>query len=191
MLIDLERPAPAADMIAELAQHLRLPSGFPDEADHHAALRRCWEVALRLVEERTRRVLLSRRVAFRYGALQTAQRIALPVAPVVAIEALEHDDGEGARVAVDPSLWRLEAAGGRFVLAARAGRRLPEPPRDGFAEARLLAGFGDRWEDMPEDLRYAALLIAASVFEGRGERAGASLPAASLALLERYREVRL
>ncbi len=191
MLIDLERPAPAADMIAELAQHLRLPSGFSDEADHIALLRRSWEISLQIVEVRARRVLLSRRLAFRFGAAETAPRIALPATPVAAIEALEHDDGEGVRVAVDPSLWRLEMAGGRYFLAARAGRRIPAPPRDGFAEARLIAGFGETWDATPEDLRQAALLIAAACFEGRGAGVSGPMPPASLALLERYRLVRL
>lgn len=191
MLIDLERPAPAADMIAELAQHLRLPSGFSDEADHQAALRRCWEVALRVVEERARLVLLRRRIAFRIAAAEAAQRVALPVAPVVAIEALEHDDGDGRRAPVDPSLWRLELVGSRAFLAARAGRSLPRPPRDGFAEARLLTGHGETWDATPEDLRHAALLIAAACYEDRAGGGSAPLPAASLALLERYRQVRL
>lgn len=193
MLIDATRPSATAEMIAELADHLRLPQGFADDALSAAMLARMLDVAVRVVEDRSRRALLQRAFLLRVSAYDSGDALVLPVAPVSAVQefALEHADG--ARVPVDPAIWRLASADGRAAIRARAGRRLPAIPRDGYAEAHFTAGYGAAWSDAPEDLRLAAIQLAARYYEQRNDAARVSgpLPLNVAALLEPYRRVRL
>jgi len=193
MLIDAARPSASAEMVAELAAHLRLPQGFADDAASEAALARLMDAAARVVEDRTRRALLQRVMLLRVSAWDSPDALSLPVEPVAQVLelALAHDDG--ARATVDPALWRLASVDGRSAIRARAGRRLPPIPRDGHAEAHLVAGYGGAWGDAPEDLRLAVIQLAAHYFEQRAEaaRGPASLPLSVAALLEPYRRGRV
>lgn len=190
MLIDLARPAATPSMIAELSNHLKLPIGFADAQDHAATLSRVLGVALCVVEERTRRALLARTLTLRLTAWDADGRARLPLSPVQRIEAITLTDGDGASADSDPSQWRLQTVGERAYVAPRPGRALPVVPRDGYAEVRFVAGYGEDWAAAPGELRHAALLVAAECFEGRAAGA-AALPPAAAGLLARYRPVRL
>jgi len=193
MLIDAARPSASAEMVAELAAHLRLPQGFADDAASEAALARLMDAAARVVEDRTRRALLQRVMLLRVSAWDDAETLSLPVEPVAQVTELALAQEDGARATVDPAIWRLASVDGRSAIRARAGRRLPPIPRDGHAEAHLVAGYGAAWGDAPEDLRLAVILLAATYFEQRNEAAGrlAPPPLSVAALLEPYRRVRL
>lgn len=193
MLIDSARPSASAEMIADLADHLRLPQGFGDDALSAATLARVLDVALRVVEDRSRRVLMQRRLLLRVGAWDADGTLRFPVGPVVLVQDVAIGTAEGEHTPVDPESWRLETRVEGSVLRARVGRRLPTPPRDGHIEASFVAGFGPLWRDAPNDLRHATVQLAGSYFEGRSEtaRSAGQLPAGVAALLEPYRRMRL
>lgn len=193
MLIDAARPSATAEMVAELADHLRLPQGFADDTLSSSTLARLLDVAVRVVEDRSRRALLRRTFLLRVSAWDAGGVLTLPVGPVSAVQELALEQADGARAAVDPGVWMLASADGRAVVKARTGLRLPAIPRDGYAEAHFVAGYGPAWGDAPEDLRLAAVQLAATYYEQRNEsaRAPAPLPSSVAALLEPYRRVRL
>ncbi len=193
MLIDANRPSATAEMIAQLADHLRLPQGFADDAMSAAMLGRLLDVAVRVVEERSRRALLQRSVLLRVSAYDADDALVPPIWPVASVQELALEHADGARTAVDPSAWRLASVDGRAAIKAAAGRRLPAIPRDGYAEARLVVGYGAAWSDAPEDLRLAAIQLAATYYEQRNDaaRVAGQLPLSVAALLEPYRRVRL
>ncbi|PKP62861.1 MAG: hypothetical protein CVT86_06710, partial [Alphaproteobacteria bacterium HGW-Alphaproteobacteria-8] len=107
MLIDAARPPATAEMVAELADHLRLPQGFGDDALGASTLGRLMDVAVRVVEDRSRRALLQRTFLLRVSAWDAGEVLTLPVGPVALVQELALEHADGARAPVDPAAWRL------------------------------------------------------------------------------------
>lgn len=189
MWIEAERHSADSAMVAELAERLRLPSGFGEDTARDARLARLLDVAVRVVEERTGRALLRRTLTMRRNGWESHGGVTLPLSPAISVDALALEGPAGDREAVDPGLWRLDAIAGRAAILPRQGRRLPNPPRDGFIEVRVTVGHGAGWADAPEDLRHAAIELAGAYFEGGA--AAEAPPRSVAALLEPYRRVRL
>jgi uncharacterized phiE125 gp8 family phage protein len=189
MWIEAERPSADAGMVQELAERLRLPSGFGEDAARDARLARLLDAALRVVEARTGRALLRRALTIRRNGWEGSGGLTLPLGPALAVSALTLEGPGGDRQAVDPGLWRLDGQAGRWAILPRPGRRLPNPPRDGFIEAAVAVGHGAGWADAPADLRQATIELAA-VYHDEGPAAGGPPPVVA-ALLEPYRRVRL
>ncbi|MFN3616247.1 MAG: hypothetical protein ACK4WC_17040, partial [Rubrimonas sp.] len=154
-----------------------------------ARLARLLDAAMRVVEARTGRALLRRTLTVRRNGWEANGGLTLPMGPALAVEALALEGPGGDRQPVDPGLWRLDAPGGRWAVLPRPGRRLPNPPRDGFIEAEVAVGYGAGWTDAPEDLRHATMELAGAYYDGRS--ATEALPRPVAALLEPYRRVRL
>jgi uncharacterized phiE125 gp8 family phage protein len=186
MLIEITRPAVAPEMVAELAEALRLPQGFGADPERDARLARLLETATGVVEAQARRALLPREAAWRAARWAGGALMRLPLAPVAAVAELAIHDGAGGRTAVDLSLWRLDELGGAVV--ARVGARVPAIPAEGYAEARFTAGFA-AWAAVPADLRLAVVTLASALHDGADARA--PIPGAVAALLAPYRPVRL
>jgi uncharacterized phiE125 gp8 family phage protein len=189
MLMELERPVTSPERIAELADFLRLPSGFGDEAGQGPMLARSIAAAIAFVEERSGRALSQRRFAVRFGGWEEAVRRPMPIGPVRSVESLCVFDRTGARTDVDAGLLRIDALSATAMLSIRHGDAPPPIPPGGYAELVVTAGYGPDWRDAPVDLREATLLMAAESFERRG--ATAEPPVGVLRLLEPYRRVRL
>jgi uncharacterized phiE125 gp8 family phage protein len=186
MLIEITRPAVAPEMVAELAEALRLPQGFGADPGRDARLARVLETATGVVEAQARRALLPREAACRVARWEGDALMRLPLAPVATVAGLAIEDGAGGRTVVDPAAWRLDAL--RGALVARAGARIPAIPLEGYAEARFTAGFA-AWAAVPADLRLAVITLAAALHDGADARA--PVPGAVAALLAPYRPVRL
>ncbi len=189
MLTQLERPGIGAQQIAELAEHLRLPTGFGDDALVKPMLMRCIEFAIGQIEARTGRALAQRRFRRAARAWDETGRFAIGVLPVTTIDAFALIEADGRREAVDPAQLRIETTVFETFLVAREGRALPPVPSGGSAEIEFCAGYGPDWLDVPVDLRQATLLAAAHAFE-RPE-GDAPEPVGVLRLIEPYRKVRL
>jgi uncharacterized phiE125 gp8 family phage protein len=190
MLIYLAPLSAPADAVAEVAAHLRLPFGFPDDAERRAALAGSTAAALRIVEARTGRALIRRACRARFEFWEGPRTQALPLAPVAALEALTLEDAEGLRTGVDLATIRLDAGGHPPRFVARAPSILPAIPLGGFAEVAFVAGYGSTLAEAPPELARAAVLIAAALHSGEPAASGA-LPPAALSLLEPWRTVRL
>jgi uncharacterized phiE125 gp8 family phage protein len=189
MLIELTRPTATPVMVAELAEALRLPSGFGADPERDARLGRLLDVAARVVEARAGRALLTRQAVVRRPRWDAGPALRLPLAPAARVLEVAVEDGAGGRAALDAGDWRFDPIAAPPAVTARAGRRLPPVPAEGFVEVRFEAGFGADWSDCPADLRLATVTLAAAAHDGL-DLAGPP-PASVAALLAPYRPVRL
>lgn len=193
MLIEETALAQEALPVDLLRRHLRLGSGFdgaPDPAED-AALAGFLRAAIAAIEARTGKVLLTRRFRMRLDDWRDRLGQPLPLAPVLAIERVEIDDGQGTVTDVPPESWRLVPERDRPLLIP-GGVLLPYVPRTGWVEVTFTAGFGAGWDTVPADLAQAVMMLAARYYEDRGfgDHRGA-MPFGVSALIERWRAVRL
>ena len=73
------------------------------------------------------------------------------------------------------------------------GGALPTVPTGGSVQIEMLAGYGTDWDDLPDDLAHAVLMLAAHFYEFRYDMNGSAgtLPGGVVALISPYRRVRL
>lgn len=190
----IEETAPAADLlpVAELSDHLRLSSGFDlvDDAAERTALAGFLRAAIATIEARTGKVLLTRRFRMQLDDWRDRLGQTLPLAPVLSVDRIEIDDGNGTITSLPHESWRLVQDLQRPVILP-AGVMLPNVPRRGSVTVTFTAGFGQRWSDVPADLAQAVLMLAARYYEDRSsDGSRLSVPFGVSALIERWRQVR-
>lgn len=175
--------------LAEFRDHLRLGTGFADDAVQDGVLERALRAALAMIETRTGKVLLERDFIWRISGWRGQDCQALPVAPVSTLINVQIVDRTGDVTVIDPARYRLKEDHFRPQLVAIGGR-LPSIPAAGEAEIGFQAGFGAAWGDVPADLAQAVFMLAARLYENRAGMDDADLPATVEALISRYRTVR-
>jgi uncharacterized phiE125 gp8 family phage protein len=181
----------AALPVAEFRDHLRLGTGFADDAVQDGVLETCLRAALAAIEARTGKAILRREFRWSVSAWRDLARQALPLAPVAAITRLVIVDRTGAETVTAPERYALARDTHRPALVAQ-GFLLPSIPVGGSAEITFTAGYGAAWAGVPADLRTAVFLLAASYYETRaGTGNGSGFPAEVNALLPPYLQVRL
>ncbi len=176
--------------VAEFRDHLRLGTGFTDDAVQDGRLAGCLRAAMAAVEGRTGKVLIARPFTWAVTRWRDAGGQTLPVAPVVELTELRLVPRSGAPVVVDPARYRLEQDmhSPRIVPG---GIILPSVPTGGRIEVDFVAGFGPAWADVSADLRQAVLMLAAQYYEARdGQTDLGELPMGVSALIARWRVVR-
>ena len=192
MLIEETAPAAEALPVAALREHLRLGTGFEiaDDTAEDMALAGFLRAAIATIEARTGKVLLTRRFRMQLDDWRDRLGQTLPLAPVIAVEKIEIDDGMGTVTEVPPDNWRLLPHGQRPMILP-TGVILPHVPRRGMVSVIFTAGFGDAWAAVPADLAQAVLMLAARYYEDRGHDATrGAMPFGVNALIDRWRQVR-
>ena len=191
MLVEQTSVPVEALPLGALRDHLRLGSGFADDALQDGVLEECLRAAMAAVEARTGKALLARVWKWSVTAWRDLGRQVLPVAPVSAVTGFAIRDMNGVETPVAAERWRLEPDLHRPTLVS-TGLVLPTIPVAGAAEITFAGGFGPDWADVPADLRQAVMLLAAHYYEHRHEvGTGGGLPQGVAALVERYRTIRL
>lgn len=188
-LKDMAPPAPAT-LPGDLAAHLRLGLGFSDDGAEDALLARYLGAAMAAVETRTGQALLSRGFLLRVTGWDRGGRLVLPVGPVASIDAVRLVGPDGP-VPLDHAGWVLAPGKSRQRLAGPAGSALPSVPRGQMVEIEFTAGHGAGWNDIPDTLRQAVLMLTAHYHESRHGDAGEGMPPAVMALLVPHHPVRL
>ncbi len=184
-------PIPLAALpLAELRDHLRLSSGFADDATQDGLLEQYVRAAIATVEGRVARALFLRSYSLRLTRWRNGYAQALPVAPVTALHSMTLLDAGGVETLVAPARFRLDADGTRPRVEA-AGTALPSIPTGGAVVIAFSAVFGGQWTSIPADLRQAVLLLAAQYYEGREAGGNPDMGFGVRALLERWRDMRL
>jgi uncharacterized phiE125 gp8 family phage protein len=191
MLLIEETPIPDAVLpVAQLKEHLRLSSGFADDADQDDLLLRHLRAAIAMIEARLGRILIERDFTCTLTAWRDPVRQVLPVQPVNAIIHVTQISRDGVETPADPATWQL-IPGARSQIVARGGL-LPMVPHLGAVRLGLMAGFGPEWSDLPADLAQACLMLAASLYDDRFDHAsGHLLPASVQALIAPHRDLRM
>lgn len=192
MMLTEETPVPSAALpVEEMKDHLRLGSGFADDALQDGLIESQLRAAMAAIEGRIGKMLFRRRFLWVLNCWRSDEQ-ALPVAPVASIESVTLVDAAGGEIVVSPSSYRLVPDLQRPRLAG-LGTSLPAIPTDGMAKVVFDAGFGLSWTDLPVDLRQAVLLLAGEYYEHRHDDGSqvAGLPFGVVTLIERWRTVRI
>jgi len=189
MMVELTSVPGAAWPVTELADHLRLARGFADDGSQDAQLESCLRAAVSAIEARIGKALFQRRFGLTLMDWRDASGHPLPVAPVVAVEAVKLISRSGDETLVSPDAYVLRPDGHRPVLAATASN-LPAPSQSGTIEIEFTAGFSADWAGMPADLKRAVLMLAGQ-FWGQDWQPDTAIPATVSVLLEPYRQLRL
>lgn len=193
MILVEETSVPGALLpVEQFKAHLRLGTGFSDDSVQDAVLESFLRAALAAIEARTGKVILRREFTWSLTAWRDSRGQALPVAPVNAIVEVIITDRLGGTEAVDPSLYRLAKDEQRPRLLP-TGFMLPTVPVGGSVDVTFSAGYASVWNDLPEDLAQAVLLLAAHYYEYRHETqlGQGCMPFGVSSLIERYKTVRL
>lgn len=181
----LDGPAVEPVSLAEMRAYLRRDDGAED--DLVGALVTAARLA---VEAAAGRVLIESRWRVTFDGLPSDRVVRLPVGPVIAVERLRALDAAGPAPDLDPTLYRVEAAGdpARIVIDAAA----PWPTGLGGLAIEIRAGYGATPDAVPAPLRHAVRMTVARWFEHRGdEGAQAGLSPDILALVAPFRRPRL
>jgi uncharacterized phiE125 gp8 family phage protein len=186
----LTGPALEPVSLAEAKAHLRLDADDDDQLVTAAI------VAARLhVEAATRRALIAQSWRVYRDAWPRKRIVTIPVAPLLAVDAVTVYDTNGDPVTVDPDDYEVDtvAVPGRLVLVT------PVPAVVGRAvngiEIDVTAGYGPSGVDVPSPLRQAIMMLVAHWYEHRGavghDLAAAATPHGFDALIAPYRMIRL
>lgn len=188
MLIE-ETAVPDSSLpVTEFRAHLRLGSGFADDAVQDPVLKGFLKAAMSAIEGRTGKVLLARDYLWSVASWADPDCQNLPVAPVSALNRITLVDRHGVETDQDLSRVRLRPDLHEPQIRA-AGAALPVIPQGGSADIRFTAGWGTAWSDLPADLAQAVLLLAAHYYEFRSETtlSAGCMPFGVTSLIERYR----
>lgn len=192
MLVELTQ-TPLSDLpLAEFRGHLRLASGFADDALQDPLLESCLRAAIAAIEARTGKVLYSRLFRWTASSWRCREVQALPVAPVADVSALNLVGRLGDVSLVDMETYVLEQDMHRPLLRA-VTFSLPHIPMGGTAEVTFTAGYSASWAGLPADLAQAVLLLAAHYYEVRHEMPvnDGNMPFGVTSLIDRYRILRI
>ncbi|MEL6608699.1 MAG: head-tail connector protein [Pseudomonadota bacterium] len=192
MLVEETRTPDSALPVEEFKAHLRLGTGFADDAVQEPVLASFLRAAMAAIEARTGKILLTREFSWSLSTWRDASGQALPIAPVtevIEVAVIDADDGE---TVLPASSYRLERDHQRPRIVA-VGGYLPSVPTGGSAEIAFSAGFATDFGDLPADLAQAVFLLAAHYYENRSDTglSDTSIPYGVSVLVERYRTVRL
>ncbi len=193
MMLTEVTPVPQSALpVALFKDHLRLGSGFADDALQDGLLETYLRAAMATVEARTGKILIEREFQLILPRWRDETAHALPVAPVNAMTEVVLVDADAADHVIAPSVWRLVPDAHRPFLAPRGGY-LPAPPVGWSIRLGFLAGFGPEFSDLPPALSQAVLLLAAHYYDHRGElgQGAGGLPVGVAAMIEPYRTLRL
>lgn len=192
LLKELSPPALNPVPIRELGAHLRLAQGFTDDGSEDALLELYLRNATSVIETRCARALIARPFLLQVDRWDRHGHLYLPVGPVALIDSIDLITPT-ATISLDTSDWALVPGSQRQRVTGPGGVALPALSGGMVAELAFTAGYGPGWNQVPDDLRQAVLLLAAHFYENRGGEAAAEggMPHGLTALLERHRPVRL
>ena len=186
-----ETTVPAADLpIGPFRDHLRLGTGFADDAAQDTLLENLLRAAIAAIETRVGKAIYRRIFLWQVTAWRGLRAEELPLAPVSHLLDLTVIEADGTATPVEATRYLLERDPHRPALAAR-GFALPGIPVGGAAEVRFEAGYAPDWAGVPNDLKQAVFTLAAEYHEHRHGAGVEGIPPRVEQLLQPYRAIRL
>lgn len=192
MMLVEETPVPVAALpVAQFREHLRMGTGFADDALQDGLLETHLRAALAAIEARTGKILIARSFSWTVSAWHRSDCQRMPVAPVELVTTVTLIDYAGTENVVVGTAWQLTADAIQPALVGLSGA-LPTIPRHGRARIDFIAGYGPSWGDVPADVAQAVLMLATHFYEFRhsAERQGVDLPTTVTSLIAPYRTLR-
>jgi uncharacterized phiE125 gp8 family phage protein len=192
MLVEETSVPSLALPVTQFKDHLRLGTGFPDDAIQDPILESFLRSAIAAIEARTSKALIERSFSYTISDWRDPLDQLLPVAPVTALVSVKLFDANDVPTVLDPgSYWLVRDTQQPRVRFAGSAR--PSVPNGGSGEITFVAGFGPNWSDIPADLAQAVFLLAAHYYEHRqaAGAADAGLPFGVSALIQRFRSLRI
>ncbi len=177
--------------LREFGAHLRLSHGFSDDGSEDGLLELYLRNATAVVERRTSQALIARPYLLQVGSWNRRGHLNMPIGPIAEIDALRFV-APGSTINLDPEDWILEPGILRQRLTGSDCGPLWPLPLGAIAELEFTAGYGTSWNDVPDDLRQAVLMLAAHYYENRfGDVAvDSGLPFGVLSIVEQHRPIR-
>jgi len=178
--------------LRELAAHLRVSQGFSDDGTEDALLELFLRNATAVIEARLSRALIARPYTLQTASWNRRGHLVLPLGPVAEIDGIRFLR-QGTIIDLAPEEWTLEPGTQRQRVTGQGGGPLRGLPHGALAEISFTAGYGPSWNQVPDDLRHAVLLLAAHFYDNRDGEVAADhgMPHGLASLLERHRTVRL
>ena len=192
MLVEETTVPSEALPVAKFKDHLRMGSGFADDALQDDVLEGYLRAALAAIEARTGKITIQRVFSIRLTNWRDVQNQPLPLAPVDQLIDVTTIDSAGVSTEADLAAVNLIKDTHRPRLMTK-GVTLPKVPEAGAVVVRVLAGYGPDWSDLPPDMAQAVMLLAAHFYENRADRSGQrhTMPFGVSALIERFRNIRV
>ncbi|MCP5085885.1 MAG: hypothetical protein GY952_03640 [Rhodobacteraceae bacterium] len=190
ILTELTTVPTASLPVTLLTQHLRLGTGFAEDGMQDELLEAYLRAAISVVEGRTELVLLQKTFNWGLTAWRHYDRQVLPVRPINVISEVKLVDQAAGETVVSALEYRL-CPDDQAPSIAATGLALPVIPTHGSVELTFDAGYGADWDDVPPDLGRAVLMLAADYYDNRASQDVARLPSGILALLARFRPLRV
>ncbi|WP_375262529.1 hypothetical protein [Palleronia sp.] len=187
-LVEQSGLSAAALPISDLRAHLRLGTGFADDAVQDPVLEWSLRAAMAQIEAATGKALLKRDFSVTVPAWRENGRQVLPRAPLETVSEIAVVDGKGARNVLDLGAIHIRHDAHRPAIVAR-GFALPTIPAGSRAEIAFRAGYADTWSELPGDLSFAVLSLAGALYEERAQPG--QIPSGVKALIAPYRQPRL
>lgn len=178
--------------LREFAAHLRLAHGFTDDGSEDGLLELYLRNATAVIERRTAQALVARECVLQSANWDRHGHLRLPIGPVEIVTEFRFVS-PFSTVTLEPEDWVLEPGTARQRITGPRGGPLWPLPHGAVAELTFTAGHGPTWNEVPDDLRQAVLLLAAHYYENRfGEiEADGGLPFGVLSIVEQHRPVRM
>jgi uncharacterized phiE125 gp8 family phage protein len=175
--------------LQDFREHLRLGSGFPDDSLQDPLLESTLRAAIGAIEYRTGKALFRRGFVLRLehwapGGFQPILR-----GPLVQVSEVRLVAADGSERPVASATYKVVPD--EFRAGLQALRALPDPTVGGHIEIRFDAGYGPSWQDVPESLAQAVMVLGAHFYETRGGTAHTGLPMLVRVLIEAFRDLRL
>jgi uncharacterized phiE125 gp8 family phage protein len=190
-LILTEGPASEPISLEEAKAHCRI------DADTEDALVSSLILAARMHVEQSLGLALIRQCWSLYlDRWPDAASVELPLAPLIAVDAVRLYSSSGTWVTLDPGLFCTDTVSRRPRLGRAAAQAWPVPGRElNGIEIALTAGYGASADDVPPPLRQAIKLLVAHWYEAREPVTFGDdtelVPLTVASLISPYREMRL
>lgn len=175
-----------------LKNHLRMGTGFSESDLQDPLLEAYLRASISAIENKLGIAILERNFKLNLTAWSDALAQKIPMRPVSEIVSVTTHSENGASRLENTTSYRLVKDSQSPAIAA-TGSCLPSIPTGGDVDVVFTAGYGPVWDDVPQDLAQAVLILATWFYENRTGAPFASgvFPAAVLALLEPYRAFKI
>ncbi len=176
---------PAVPLLA-LQEHLRVDDDALPEVSGYLQAATAW------VESYLSRSLITQNWRLELQNWPAGRSIELRRGPVASILSIRCLGLDGVESEVPEELWVLDGAAVPSSLYLKAGATWPAAQRQpGAIKIEYSAGFGESWNDVPEPIRLALMMLTAHFHENREAAAPGSpmgmIPFGVPLLLDQYR----